>query len=239
MSTVEVETRPEPDRRPGGEPLLRLVGVKKYFPITRGILFQHRVGNVHAVDGIDLEVRTGETLGVVGETGCGKSTAGRVITKLLDPTDGQVWYAGKDISGHSRRQMRFLRGEISMIFQDPYASLNPRKTVGSIIGEPMLIHGIAGEGRVKLPLAPVIRSAPWLSFLGAFVVWLAGLVSDAEIPGMVPLGLLALAIVLAIGGPAAHGARGSEPRALQPLPSRVLGWPAAAHRGGTGPGAAT
>ena len=92
MSTAEIETRPAPERKPGGEPLLRLVRVKKYFPITRGIILQHKVGHVHAVDGIDLEVYPGETVGVVGETGCGKSTTGRVITKLLDATEGEVWF---------------------------------------------------------------------------------------------------------------------------------------------------
>ncbi|MGH2724374.1 MAG: ABC transporter ATP-binding protein [Actinomycetota bacterium] len=130
-------------------PLIKLVGVKKYFPITRGILFQRRVGNVHAVDGVDLEVYPGETLGLVGETGCGKSTLARVITRLLAPTEGQVFFDGQDIASWRRRRMRTLRREMQMIFQDPYASLNPRKTVGSIIGDPFRVHRTVPRDRIK------------------------------------------------------------------------------------------
>ncbi|HEX2032474.1 MAG TPA: dipeptide ABC transporter ATP-binding protein [Actinomycetota bacterium] len=149
MSATEVA--PEVGPRPGGErqPLVRLVGVKKYFPITRGVVFQRRIGDVRAVDGIDLDVHRGETIGLVGETGCGKSTTARLVTRLLDPSEGQIIYDGQDITRWSRRQMRPLRREIQMIFQDPYASLNPRKTVGSIIGEPFRVHGTVPRARVK------------------------------------------------------------------------------------------
>ncbi|HYH27149.1 MAG TPA: dipeptide ABC transporter ATP-binding protein [Actinomycetota bacterium] len=138
-----------PAAGPSGMPLVQLRGVKKHFPITRGIIFQKKVGQVHAVDGIDLEVYPGETLGLVGETGCGKSTAARLITRILDVTEGQVLFDGRDITKLSRSEMRPLRREIQMIFQDPYASLNPRKTVGSIIGEPFHIHGTIPKERVK------------------------------------------------------------------------------------------
>jgi oligopeptide/dipeptide ABC transporter ATP-binding protein len=134
---------------PDVEPLIRLVGIKKYFPVTRGIIFQHTVGHVHAVDGIDLDVYPGETIGLVGETGCGKSTTARLITRLLDVTDGQIFFDGHDITRFSRGQMRELRSQMQMIFQDPYASLNPRKTVGSIIGEPFRVHGSLSRDKIK------------------------------------------------------------------------------------------
>jgi peptide/nickel transport system ATP-binding protein len=132
-----------------GTPLVKLEGVKKYFPITRGIIIQRKVGQVHAVDGVDLEVYPGETLGLVGETGCGKSTTARLITRLLDVTDGKVWFDGQDITKLSRKRLRPLRRDIQMIFQDPYASLNPRKTVGTIIGEPFVIHKALPGDKIK------------------------------------------------------------------------------------------
>ena len=135
--------------RPRGEPLLRLVGLKKHFPITRGIIFQKRIGQVHAVDGIDLEIHPGETLGLVGETGCGKSTTARLITRLLDPTEGEIHFDGENITTARRRRLRSLRREMQMVFQDPYASLNPRKTVGSIISDPYRIHRTVPKAKVK------------------------------------------------------------------------------------------
>jgi oligopeptide/dipeptide ABC transporter ATP-binding protein len=144
---------PATKRRKGdkatGEPLVRVVGVKKHFPVTRGIVFQRKVGQVHAVDGIDLEVYPGETVGLVGETGCGKSTTARLITKLMEVTEGQIWFEGRDITKLSRKEMRPIRRHIQMVFQDPYASLNPRKTIGTIIGAPMVIHATVPRNKIR------------------------------------------------------------------------------------------
>jgi oligopeptide/dipeptide ABC transporter ATP-binding protein len=132
------------------EPLVEVRDLVKHFPITSGILLQRPVGAVHAVDGVSFDVLKGETLGIVGETGCGKSTTARLITRLLEPTSGTVQFEGQDISHLSPRQIKPLRKEIQMIFQDPYSSLNPRKTVGSIISEPFKIHGLKeGTGERK------------------------------------------------------------------------------------------
>ncbi|MEU6668800.1 dipeptide ABC transporter ATP-binding protein [Streptomyces sp. NPDC046727] len=130
------------------EVLLKVEGLTKHFPIKKGIL-QRQVGAVKAVDGIDFEVRKGETLGVVGESGCGKSTMGRVITRLQDPTGGQITFEGRDITRLSTGQMRPLRRDIQMIFQDPYGSLNPRHTIGSIVSAPFRLQGVEPEGGVK------------------------------------------------------------------------------------------
>ncbi|KOG61591.1 peptide ABC transporter ATP-binding protein [Streptomyces antibioticus] len=128
--------------------LLKVEGLTKHFPIKKGIL-QRQVGAVKAVDGIDFEVRKGETLGVVGESGCGKSTMGRVITRLQDPTGGKITFEGQDITRLSTGQMRPLRRDIQMIFQDPYGSLNPRHTIGSIVSAPFRLQGVEPEGGVK------------------------------------------------------------------------------------------
>jgi peptide/nickel transport system ATP-binding protein len=147
--SVEVTAR-EPSTPPDrGEPLIRVRGLKKYFPITQGILFQHHVGDVHAVDGVDLEVYAGETVGLVGETGCGKSTLARVVTRLFEPTAGTIEFQGRDITTMRGNELRQMRRDMQMVFQDPYASLNPRKTVGSIIGAPFVLHKIAAKGSVK------------------------------------------------------------------------------------------
>ncbi|MFG2353581.1 ABC transporter ATP-binding protein [Streptomyces sp. NPDC048521] len=130
------------------EVLLKVEGLTKHFPIKKGIL-QRQVGAVKAVDGIDFEVRKGETLGVVGESGCGKSTMGRVITRLQDPTGGKITFEGQDITRLSTGQMRPLRRDIQMIFQDPYGSLNPRHTIGSIVSAPFRLQGVEPEGGVK------------------------------------------------------------------------------------------
>ncbi|MEV5549914.1 dipeptide ABC transporter ATP-binding protein [Streptomyces sp. NPDC052309] len=135
------------DRAPG-EVLLKVTGLQKHFPIKKG-LFQRQVGAVHAVDGLDFEVRAGETLGVVGESGCGKSTMGRLITRLLEPTGGKVEFEGKDITHLGVGGMRPLRRDVQMIFQDPYSSLNPRHTIGTIIGAPFKLQGVEPEGGIK------------------------------------------------------------------------------------------
>src|SRR5437588_5787353 len=120
-----------------GDELLVVDNLKKYFPVTRGIIFQKQIAAVKAVDGVSFSVRQGETLGVVGESGCGKSTMARCIMRLLDPTSGRIVFDGRDITKLSRADMRPYRREMMMIFQDPYASLNPRKRVGFIVGEPL------------------------------------------------------------------------------------------------------
>jgi peptide/nickel transport system ATP-binding protein/oligopeptide transport system ATP-binding protein len=134
-------------------PLIRLIDVTKHFPIKQGVLFQKQVGAVKAVDGVSLDVMRGETLGIVGETGCGKSTTARLIVRLMDPTSGQILLDGEDISRHKGDDLKALHREMQMIFQDPYSSLNPRKTVGSIIAEPFAIHKLLpnkGERRKRV-----------------------------------------------------------------------------------------
>jgi oligopeptide/dipeptide ABC transporter ATP-binding protein len=145
VETEQAADRPAPEAR---QPLVRLTGIKKYFPITQGIILQREVGRVHAVDGVDLEVFPGETLGIVGETGCGKSTLARLMCRLLPVTQGTIEFDGQDITDLKGDKLRQLRREIQMIFQDPYSSLNPRKRVGAIIGDPFEIHGLA-EGKER------------------------------------------------------------------------------------------
>jgi len=130
--------------------LIEVKNLVKHFPITTGILFQKQVGAVKAVDDVSFDVRRGETLGIVGETGCGKSTTARLLMRLLEPTSGQILFQGEDIVGHKGAALKQLRKDMQMIFQDPYSSLNPRKTVGTIIGEPFSIHGLlTGKGERK------------------------------------------------------------------------------------------
>ncbi|MFF6976525.1 ABC transporter ATP-binding protein [Streptomyces sp. NPDC008343] len=128
------------------QPLLDVSGLTKHFPIKGGFPIKRTVGAVKAVDGLDFQVGEGEALGLVGESGCGKSTTGRLITRLLEPTGGKISYRGQDITHAGRRQLAPVRSEIQMIFQDPYASLNPRQTVGKIISGPMEINDINPAG---------------------------------------------------------------------------------------------
>jgi len=156
MSVTEATPTPQAPKRTG-QPLLRLEGVKKHFPITRGIIRQKQIGAVHAVDGVDLEVHPGETLGLVGETGCGKSTLARVAMRLFEPSDGKIWFNGQDISRVKGDELRALRRDMQMVFQDPYASLNPRKTVGSIIGAPLRLHRTVPKDKIKPEVQELMR----------------------------------------------------------------------------------
>ncbi|MGH2751787.1 MAG: ABC transporter ATP-binding protein [Actinomycetota bacterium] len=133
------------ERAPRGTELLRIEGLRKYFPIKAGLI-RREIGQIKAVDGVDLTLNAGETLGVVGESGCGKSTMARSVARLLDPTDGKVTFRGHDITHLSRRELREFRREIQFVFQDPYASLNPRMTVREIVAEPLRVHGRYREG---------------------------------------------------------------------------------------------
>ena len=142
-----------------GAPLLVVEGLKKYYPV-RGGVFAAKIGDVRAVDGVSFSVKEGETLGLVGESGCGKSTLGRAIMRLETPTDGRVFFEGKDMAHASKAELFRLRRDVQVIFQDPYSSLNPRMTVGQIIAEPTLVHGLvpnraAAAERVSELLAQV------------------------------------------------------------------------------------
>jgi len=127
-------------------PLLEVVDLKKHFPIRGGVL-QRVVDHVHAVDGVSFELAAGETLGLVGESGCGKSTTGRCVLRLIEPTAGQVRFEGRDVTAMPREALRRLARDMQIIFQDPFASLNPRMTVGAIVGEGLVIHDLAGDAR--------------------------------------------------------------------------------------------
>ena len=132
-----------------GEPLLEVSNLVKHFPIKTGVIVDREVGRVQAVDDVSFSVAPGETLGLVGESGCGKSTLSRTILQLIEPTSGSVRFEGSEITGLSRRELRPLRRQMQMIFQDPYASLNPRKRVGQIVGEPLDLHGVASGAELR------------------------------------------------------------------------------------------
>jgi oligopeptide/dipeptide ABC transporter ATP-binding protein len=145
-ATAEAPAQPQ---RQLGEELLVVEHLQKYFPVTRGIIFQKQIAAVKAVDDVSFVVREGETLGVVGESGCGKSTMARCIVRLLDPTAGKVTFRGRDITKLSRAEMRPIRREMMMIFQDPFASLNARKRVGMIVAEPLEVHRVGSGSEIK------------------------------------------------------------------------------------------
>src|SRR5690242_20330004 len=123
-------------------PLLEVTDLVKHYPVRAGVL-RRRVGTVHAVDGVSFSVGTGETLGLVGESGCGKSTVARSVLRLIEPTSGQIRVGGADITHLSKGELRSHRRAMQIVFQDPFASLNPRMTAGDIVGEPLLVHGLA------------------------------------------------------------------------------------------------
>ncbi len=145
MSTV---TQTTPDAAVDVQPLLSVRNLKKHFPI-RGGLLAREIDRVHAVDGVSLDVAPGETLGLVGESGCGKSTTGRCILRLIEPTSGEIWFQGRDVTALEGEALRAMRRDMQIIFQDPFASLNPRHTVGGIIGEALTIHGLV-KGRQEM-----------------------------------------------------------------------------------------
>jgi ABC-type oligopeptide transport system ATPase subunit len=128
-----------------GEPLLQVRGLVKEFPIDRGVMLRRNIGTVRAVDGIDFDVRAGETFGIVGESGSGKSTTARLIARLLDPTAGEVRFDGQDITALRGTRLKEVRRELQMVFQDPYSSLNPRRTIGAIVAEPLQIHRVQAD----------------------------------------------------------------------------------------------
>jgi oligopeptide transport system ATP-binding protein len=142
----------------GPETLVTVEDLRVHFPITSGIVFRHKVGAVYAVDGIDLAIRRGETLGLVGESGCGKSTTGRAILQLIRPTTGRVLYEGGDLAHLSGGALRRQRRRMQMIFQDPYASLNSRMTVGDIVGEPLLVHKLADRAGRKTKVRELLET---------------------------------------------------------------------------------
>ncbi len=150
MSQAEAPPKPTAKKPRTGDPLVAVENLTKYFPITQGIIFRREVARVHAVEDVTFSIYPGETLGLVGESGCGKSTTARLITKLLEPTSGRIFFDGREITNLGRRAMMPLRREMQIIFQDPYTSLNPRQTVGQIIGAPFRVHRTEGDTRKKV-----------------------------------------------------------------------------------------
>jgi oligopeptide transport system ATP-binding protein len=147
MTLEQAASRPAPGTF--GDVLVEVKDIRMYFPVTSGIIFQRKVADVKAVDGVSFDIRQGETLGLVGESGCGKTTLGRVVLLLYKPTAGSIRFRGQDLTTMKGGALRRMRRNMQMIFQDPYASLNPRMTVGSIIAEPLIIHGLAKDRKER------------------------------------------------------------------------------------------
>ncbi len=145
MTTMTEADQRADGARPDGDILVEVRNLQMYFPVTAGIIFQRAVAQIKAVDDVSFYVRKGETLGLVGESGCGKTTTGRCILQLYKPTGGQVLFGGQELTSMSTRQMRVMRRQMQVIFQDPYSSLNPRMTAGNIIGEPLIVHGLVNS----------------------------------------------------------------------------------------------
>ncbi len=162
MSTVDTRTPGAGgadlhDRTAHGEEILRVEDLKTHFPIRGGVT-RRQVGTVYAVDGVSFTLAAGETLGLVGESGCGKTTTGRTLVKLQEPTSGKVFFKGQDITGHSRSHMKAVRREMQFVFQDPYTSLNPRMTVRAIVGEALQIHGLASGSELRSRVDQLLES---------------------------------------------------------------------------------
>jgi peptide/nickel transport system ATP-binding protein len=141
----------------GGGPLVELEHLKVYFPIKSGVVLDRHVGDIRAVDDVSLQIKRGETLGLVGESGCGKSTVGRTILRLYKPTAGRILFEGRDISQLGENELRPLRRRMQMVFQDPYASLNPRHSVGRIVGEPLRTHGLANRREATAQVRDLLK----------------------------------------------------------------------------------
>jgi peptide/nickel transport system ATP-binding protein len=157
VSTSLTETSPAGGTAGPGGDLLQVTGLVKHFPITHGVLFRRQVGAVQAVDGISFSVAGGQTLGLVGESGCGKTTTGRLLNRLLEPTGGQIIFDGRDITHLSTGKMRPVRRDVQMIFQDPYSSLNPRHTVGAIVGAPLRLQKVKTEKGTKAAVQELLE----------------------------------------------------------------------------------
>lgn len=141
--TTTPDVQPQGSSQPSeSENLVEVKDLKMYFPVSSGLLFQRTVANIKAVDGVSFDIKRGETLGLVGESGCGKTTTGRCILQLYKPTEGSIKFDDRELMGMGSRQLRSMRREMQVIFQDPYSSLNPRMTAGNIIGEPLVVHGL-------------------------------------------------------------------------------------------------